>query len=373
MIHGLRRTARLAVPILLLAVLAVRLGGEPFRQAAHVVSVLPMTAALLLGLVATSAQALRWRTVVRALTPTDDLGVRAAVREYYRAGFLNVALPGGMGGDAVRVWRRRTVSPSRGMRTAAHAVVVERLVGTAVLFALAGGAAAGLDRRLTAMLLTVAAVTAVAAAPALCRMPWRALVAVLGWTVLATAALVGMVTVGMVTVGVEALGAMPERRQMLLLALLLLAAAAIPLGVAGFGPREAGAAVIFAAAGLPPTAGVAVATAVGVLSVVSVLPGAVVLLGSGRGRVPASGQIELDADVLAQDEASGGGAQRVLEPVRSREPQPGHAIPDQQWRGGDEQTIDGMFGDEPGHRRTSSLDEHPAQTTARECVEDGVR
>ena len=62
------------------------------------------------------------------------------------------------------------------------------------------------------------------------------------------------------------------------LAMLVLLAMAVPLNVAGWGPREGVAAWAFAAAGLGAGAGVATTVVYGVMSLVAVLPGALVLV-----------------------------------------------------------------------------------------------
>ena len=61
------------------------------------------------------------------------------------------------------------------------------------------------------------------------------------------------------------------------LALAVLLASAIPLSVAGWGPREGAAAWVFGAAGLGVAAGVQVAVVYGVMSLVATLPGLFVL------------------------------------------------------------------------------------------------
>ena len=58
---------------------------------------------------------------------------------------------------------------------------------------------------------------------------------------------------------------------------MVLVAAAVPLNVAGWGPREGAAAWAFAAAGLGAAAGASVAVAYGVLALLATLPGAVLL------------------------------------------------------------------------------------------------
>src|SRR5688572_27883356 len=71
-------------------------------------------------------------------------------------------------------------------------------------------------------------------------------------------------------------------QQLIPLALVVLLAAAIPLNVGGWGPREGAAAWGFSATGWGAGAWAAVATAFGVLTLVSVLPGALVLFAGRR-------------------------------------------------------------------------------------------
>ena len=92
--------------------------------------------------------------------------------------------------------------------------------------------------------------------------------------------------VGMFLLAARAAGVHGPPQRLLPLALVVLLAAAIPLNVAGWGPREGAAAWVFAAAEWGAAAGAAVATAFGVLTLVAVLPGAVVLL-AGRRQPPA--------------------------------------------------------------------------------------
>jgi hypothetical protein len=73
------------------------------------------------------------------------------------------------------------------------------------------------------------------------------------------------------------------------LMLLVLLATAIPLNVAGWGPREGVAAWAFAAAGLTATQGVAASVTFGVLVFVASLPGAAILLIHWLHRRPAPG------------------------------------------------------------------------------------
>jgi hypothetical protein len=67
------------------------------------------------------------------------------------------------------------------------------------------------------------------------------------------------------------------------LALVALLAAALPVNVAGWGPREGASGWVFAAAGLGAGPGVATAVAYGVVVLVATLPGALlVLVGTRR-------------------------------------------------------------------------------------------
>ena len=60
---------------------------------------------------------------------------------------------------------------------------------------------------------------------------------------------------------------------------MVLVASALPLSVAGWGPREGAAAWIFGAAGLGTETGLSVAVAFGVVSLVATLPGLLTLAG----------------------------------------------------------------------------------------------
>jgi hypothetical protein len=81
-------------------------------------------------------------------------------------------------------------------------------------------------------------------------------------------------------------GVTASTARLLPLLVLVLLAMAVPTNVGGWGPREGGAAALFALAGLGAAQGVAAATVFGVLALAGTLPGAVVLLAS-RGARPA--------------------------------------------------------------------------------------
>jgi hypothetical protein len=98
----------------------------------------------------------------------------------------------------------------------------------------------------------------------------------LGVTAASTVVLLGHLATFLVAA--RAAGATAPLSRLVPLTLLALLAMALPLNVAGWGPREGVAAWAFAAAGLTAAQGVAAAVTYGVLALVASLPGAVVLV-----------------------------------------------------------------------------------------------
>ncbi|MYS78315.1 UPF0104 family protein, partial [Streptomyces sp. SID5926] len=108
-----------------LAVLVWRLGTGAFLDGLRRIDGPTVLAALGIGLVTTVFSAWRWALVARGLR--IRLPLAAAVADYYRALFLNAALPGGVLGDVHRAVRhgRSAGDLGRGVR----AVVLERVAG----------------------------------------------------------------------------------------------------------------------------------------------------------------------------------------------------------------------------------------------------
>lgn len=113
----------------LLAVLLWRLGTGAFLDGLGRIDGLTLLAALGIGLFTTVLSAWRWCLVARALGIRLPLG--GAVASYYRALFLNAALPGSVLGDVHRAVRhgQHVGDIGRGVR----AVVLERTAGQVVL------------------------------------------------------------------------------------------------------------------------------------------------------------------------------------------------------------------------------------------------
>jgi glycosyltransferase 2 family protein len=290
--RSLRRWASPALAAVVLAVVIWRLGTGPFVGGLEAVDGRALPAAAGIGLVTTVCGAWRWTIVARGLGLR--LSLRAAVAAYYRALFLNLALPGGFAGDVHRGVRhgRDVHDVPRALR----AVVCERAAGQVVQAVLTIAVLLVLPSPVRASMPSVAAaVVAAAAALVLAGRTahgasrWarvrRAVVAdirngilrrnALPAIVLATTvAVLGYVVLFFVaarTVGVTA----PISR-LLPLALLAISAMVLP-SIAGWGPREGATAWVFAAAGLGADRGAATAVAYGVLALAAFVPGAIVL------------------------------------------------------------------------------------------------
>ena len=91
---------------------------------------------VLLGLVIVQLQivlsALRWQ--ITAVRLGQELSVPHAIQEYYLATLANLSLPGGVTGDAARIYRNRY---SAGAAASAKSVVIERLAGQLALLLVA--------------------------------------------------------------------------------------------------------------------------------------------------------------------------------------------------------------------------------------------
>jgi uncharacterized membrane protein YbhN (UPF0104 family) len=301
---GLLGSARIrtAAAILLLAVVIWRLGAGPVLDGLRALDLPAVGAALGIGAATTVCGAARWVLVARRLGLPLRLG--PAVAHCYRALFLNSVLPAGILGDVGRaVEHGRAVGDvGRGAR----AVMLEKVAGQiallvvgtivlaaepAVLGALSPpthvwgptlgvlAAAALLAVRVRRVRAGLATLLADARKGVLARGAWPG-VALL--SLVALAGYLGLFLVAARTVGVAA-----PTTELLPLLVLALFVMGLPANVGGFGPREAVAAVAFGAVGLGAGQGLSAAVAYGVLTVLSTLPGAVVLLAGflRRGRL----------------------------------------------------------------------------------------
>ncbi|MDK1348582.1 lysylphosphatidylglycerol synthase transmembrane domain-containing protein [Streptomyces sp. 378] len=284
--------------IAILGVLFWRLGTGVFLDGLRRIDGVSLLLALGIGLVTTVFSAWRWAIVARGLSIRLPFG--PAVADYYRALFLNAALPGGVLGDVHRAVRH---GHSEGdLRRGVKAVVLERAAGQIALFAV--GAVVLLtmpspvlaEARYIALLTALAALGATAVVLAL-RMNrsassrrGRALRTVLtearegllsrrnGPAVVVSSVVVLAGYVAMFVLAARVAGTAASVAVLLPLAVLALLAMGLPLNVGGWGPREGVTAWAFGAAGLGAGRGLAVAVVYGVLSLVASLPGVIVLV-----------------------------------------------------------------------------------------------
>ena len=316
----------------IIGLLMWRLGTGAFLDGLRVIDGSTVLAAFGIGVATTVFSAWRWCLVARGLGM--QLSLRAAVADYYKALFLNAALPGGVLGDVDRAVKhgRDEGDVGRGVR----AVVLERTAGQIVLIAvgvtvlctvpspvsdhlqqhgpivaLAGAAVAGAAALalLTARRLRRGTSRAARAARTglaeirtglLDRRTWPGIV--LASAVVLTGHLATFV------VAARAAGSSASLLRLAPLMLLALLAMSLPVNIGGWGPREGVTAWAFGAAGLSAAQGVTIAVAYGLFAFVAALPGAIVLIlrAAGGGRAVEAGRV------------AGGRAPVAAEPVEVR-------------------------------------------------------
>jgi uncharacterized membrane protein YbhN (UPF0104 family) len=282
---------------LILGALLWRLGTGVLLDGLRRIDLSTLLVALVIGVVTTVLSAWRWALVARGLRIRLPLGT--AVADYYRALFLNAALPGGVLGDVHRAVRhgQSAGDMGRGVRS----VVLERVAGQVALTVVGGVVLLTMPSPVLAetrhfaplVALAVVGALAVVAALRMNRAPsrrGRALRATLvearegllsrrNWPgVVVSSLLVLAGHLAMFVLAARVAGSGASVAALLPLAVLALVAMGLPLNVGGFGPREGVAAWAFGAAGLGASSGVAVAVVYGVLSFVAALPGLVVLV-----------------------------------------------------------------------------------------------
>lgn len=296
--------ARPAGGAVILGVIVGQLGAEPFLDALRLVSAWSLGIALVVTALTTVCCAWRWSLVASGLGV--DVALPRAVIAYYRSQFLNTTLPGGVLGDVHRGVRQGRDAGVMG--ASLRSVAWERTLGQAVQIVLTGFVLLVLPSAARPVVVVVAVVGVVVAGTVLLvklaagdgqfgALPGFAgriarvvredlhnvLVVRRAWPGIALAS--GLAASGHVViflVAMRAAGAEASTAQILPLALIVLVASAIPMNIAGWGPREGVAAWVFAVAGLGAAQGVTTAVLYGVLVLVATLPGAVVLIAERR-------------------------------------------------------------------------------------------
>jgi uncharacterized membrane protein YbhN (UPF0104 family) len=296
----------------ILALLLWRLGTGAFLDGIRVIDSSALLLAFGVGVATTVVSAWRWCLVARGLGLRLSLG--GAIADYYKALFLNAALPGGVLGDVDRAVRhgRDEGDVARSVR----AVVLERTAGQIVLLGVGVTVLLTVPSPVLTQLQRHGAVVAVVAAT-------LALAGVLvllacrrlrqGGSRLATAIRTGLAEIrtGLLSrrnwpgiafastvvlaghlatfvVAARAAGSSASLLRLVPLMLLALLAMSLPLNIGGWGPREAVTAWAFGAAGLSATQGLTTAVVYGVLAFVAALPGAIVVVVQAVGRLRVS-------------------------------------------------------------------------------------
>jgi len=333
-----RILARLAVTLALLASLAWWLDLTQVAMRLGQIRLSWVLAALALSVLQVAGAAWRWSYTAGRLGLV--LPFRHALREYYLATFLNQVLPGGLAGDVSRAWRHaQTVATGPAVR----AVVLERAVGHVVMVGLTVASGilllmrSGHADRPSATLVVAIAVTAGVAVMLWVRAggrggawsrswPWplpgwrwlswvRALGRDARVAVFSSETFVpqivsslGIALSFLITYVFAARAVGIETSLVVLLPLVppVLMSMVIPFTVAGWGVREGTAGLLWSAAGLSASDGVALSVTYGVLVFLSTLPGAVIL-------ARLAGQVKVKQDVVTEPKMAAGWPQGVVE------------------------------------------------------------
>lgn len=287
---------RWAVSLAVLGVLAWWL--DPAAIAAAVTRFSPVWLFTALGVtvIQTTLSAWRWRFTARRLGL--DLTWPRALGDYYLAALINQVLPGGVLGDALRAHRHARDSGSAG--PAWRAVIIERASGQVVVLAATIGVLTAVPAWRDVLstvwtgggtwLMPILAVCLLVAVAVVVARRWPAQWAVLredlhttllarsAWAfqLIASAAIVFSYVLVFALAG-RGIGVTVAFDLLLAVALPILLAMLIPISVAGWGFREAAAAAVWLALGLPAEQGVAVALAYGLITLIGSVPGALVL------------------------------------------------------------------------------------------------
>ncbi len=249
-----QRWPRFGAGALVLGFLVWRLGAGPFLDGLRATTPWAVLVALVVTAGTTWCCAVRWSLVSERFADGGQgrVPVRTAYAAYYRSQLINATVPGGVVGDV-----------HRAVRHGWRGVVRERVLGQVVQVALVGALLLPGGWRwvgLTAVLLAVLAGGAV--------------------LVLSTLAVAGHLLIFLVaaaSVGVDL-----STLELLPVGALVLLGSAIPLSVAGWGPREGVAVWAFTAFGSSAAVGLTVSVTFGVLAMIATLPGLLVL-GGRRG------------------------------------------------------------------------------------------
>lgn len=287
----------------ILGAVLLRTGVDPVVTGVSSLDAWTLAVGTALAVPSTVACAWRWHIVSRELGVRVDL--LPAVASCYRAQLLNCTLPGGVLGDVHRGVSHGLDAgdTARGMRAVAWerlaGQVVQAVIVVVVLLLVPSPMSSAMPAVLGALIVVAVAGLLLARhtpAPEPPSLVGRMLLAVRDdvWRLNRVRhAWPGVVLASTVAVGfyfstyllaARAVGVTASAVTLLPVVLLVFLAAALPLSLAGWGPREGMAAWSFGAAGLGAAQGLATAVAFAAIVLVANLPGAAVLVVSATRR-----------------------------------------------------------------------------------------
>lgn len=284
-----RIALRIVLPLVILWLLWLWLDGPVITQLLLNAQMPWLLLGALLLIVQTVLSAFRWQLTAKQLG--QFIATPRAISEYFLSMLCNLTLPGGVVGDAGRVWRGRG---DVGLKRAAAAVLLDRVAGqiamvTALLVGLTlawVNAATGRSEQAGQGIWLVLAFAAVVTV-LLWRGPrWlREVGKVMHLAWLTRRAWPGQLTLSLLIVSCNlgafaacaaAVGAHLSWEQALVVLPLTLAVMILPVSVAGWGVREATAAALWPMASISSELAVAASIAYGLVATASALPGFVV-------------------------------------------------------------------------------------------------
>jgi uncharacterized membrane protein YbhN (UPF0104 family) len=260
---------------------------------------------LLLAFLAVGAHSLasfvRWQEIVASLG--ERISLANVARIYFGVMFVSNVLPSPVLGDAIRAWKAKNAGVS--LKTAAHSVLFDRALTILGLFFIVGSAGwflpANGDWWLpgAAVVALLATIAIIGATPILRRHPYFSESKGVPGTIFSLFDSASMIassrrrwTIAMMTIMahlfsgatfyfiLRGIGVALSPCEVVLYAMPVLLVSGLPISIAGWGVREAGAVQAFAVLGVAPESAMLASVAFGLLSVVVSLPGAIVVFGT---------------------------------------------------------------------------------------------
>jgi hypothetical protein len=243
--HRRRPVLRIVAGLVVLGLLAWRLGSGPFLDGLRATTWWAVLVALVLTAGTTWCCAVRWSLLSARFGARVPR--RTAYVAYYRSQLVNATVPGGVVGDV-----------DRAVRHGWRGVLWDRVLGQGVQVALVGALLLPGGWRWAGLAVVLVVVLAGGAL-----------------LVLSALAVAGHLLVFLAAAA--AVGVDLSVTQLLPIGALVLLGSAIPLNVAGWGPREGVAVWAFTAFGAPAAVGLTVSVTFGVLATVATFPGLLTL------------------------------------------------------------------------------------------------